>query len=110
MRSESRIWAADDERYSRIFHEVRGSKQLAPVDLPWLDAEKAVFIAVNQIPDDDIAIALDYRTDRSDPRVVASEWVENPCGCIWREVAGSFSEFMQQLEAAKNAEARSLES
>jgi hypothetical protein len=42
---------------------------LDPLDLPWFDAERAVLIAVNQNPGNDVAIALDYRTDVTDPKV-----------------------------------------
>ncbi len=63
----------DDERYSLFFHEYRGStNQEKP--LPWLDAEATFFLAVNKNIGDDVAIALDYRTNRDDPRVVATHW------------------------------------
>lgn len=84
------------------FHEVRGSKQSEPVTLPWLDVEKAVFIAVNRFPGDDIGVALDYRTDIIDPRVVASDWHSSPDGCIWQEITPTFSEFIKQINLAKS--------
>ena len=45
--------------------------------LPWLNADQAIFIAVNRIPGDDVAIALDYRDSPDEPIVVASCWPEN---------------------------------
>ena len=59
--------------------------------LPWLDPKKAVFIAVNRMPGDDVAIALDYRTGPTTPRVVASRWDDT--GSSWFEVAPTFGEF-----------------
>jgi hypothetical protein len=80
-----------------VYHEARGSKNAEPICLPWLDVELAVFVAVNRFPGDDLAIALDYRTKASEPRVVANDWVQSEGGCIWREVAPSFSEFVRLL-------------
>ena len=89
---------ADDLTLRPVFHITRGSEENRFVELPWIDAELTIFIADNRIPGDDVAIALDFRTDLQDPRVVASDWwtLENQ-GCIWREVAPTFSEFVAQL-------------
>jgi hypothetical protein len=103
MRRESCGALADNPQYSASFHMVRGRTSAAPVDLPWLDADLAVFIAVNRFPGDDLAIALDYRTSSNDPRVVASEWLAESGGCIWREVAGSFTKFAQHLRLCGDA-------
>ncbi|MFI6008394.1 hypothetical protein ACIBAG_06140 [Streptomyces sp. NPDC051243] len=88
---------ADDPRSSELFREVRGSQRRAPVELPWLDIEQAVLIAVNRRPGDDVALALDYRTDPSDPRVVGSDFWTNPRQCAWRTVAPAFSVFADAL-------------
>jgi hypothetical protein len=64
--------------------------------LPWLNADRAVFIAVNRIPGDDVAIALDYRNDLSIPHVVASHWRDRR-SCEWFEVAPSFDAFARSL-------------
>jgi hypothetical protein len=96
MQRESSGFLADDPTMSTLFHEVRGSKANGRVELPWLDVEFAVFVAVNRFPGDDIGIALDYRTDSNDPRVVANDWGMDR-GCIWREVTPSFSTFIQSL-------------
>ncbi len=95
MQSESSGKLADIDRESRLFHMVRGSKQTTPVKLPWLDVDKAVVIAVCWEIGADVAIALDYRTNREDPRVVASDWL--PKEHIWREVSPTFSEFIERL-------------
>jgi hypothetical protein len=92
---------ADDPRGSALFHVVRGSVA-GPRDLPWLDVEQAFNIAVNRRPGDDVAIALDYRTDPSDPRVVGSDaWTgQRQTGrvqYVWREAAPTFSAFVEAL-------------
>jgi hypothetical protein len=93
--------SADDRRDSALFHVVRGSVA-GPGDLPWLDVEQAFNIAVNKRPGDDVAIALDYRTDPSDPRVVGSDvWTsQHQTGrvqYVWRQVAPAFSVFAEAL-------------
>ena len=87
--------SADNRRDSALSHVVRGSVA-GPSNLPWLDVEQAFNIAVNSRPGDDVAIALDYRTDPSDPRVIGSDvWTgRHQTGLIqyvWREVAPAFS-------------------
>jgi hypothetical protein len=93
--------SADDRRDSALFHVVRGSV-VGPGTLPWLDVEQAFNIAVNRRLGDDVAIALDYRTDPSDPRVVGSDvWTsQHQTGrveYVWREVAPTFSAFAEAL-------------
>jgi hypothetical protein len=83
-------------------HETRGSKQGKPVVLPWLDVEKAVFIAVNKYPGDDVAIALDYRKNIFDPQVIASNWHTSGAGCLWQEITPTFSQFIEQIKLAKS--------
>ena len=97
MRRESRGLLADDWDSAKWFHEARGSKTSEPICLPWLDVELAVFIAVNRVPGDDLGIALDYRTGSDDPRIVASDWGQGANGCLWREVAPTFSQFVRML-------------
>ena len=102
MVHESSGRLADNRRDSRIFHIVSGRKVKAPVELPWLDADRSVFIAVNRWPGDDVGIALDYRTDAGDPRVVASDWGSGQ-GCIWREVVPTFSSFVRLLGLVRHS-------
>jgi hypothetical protein len=86
-----------DESHNELFHEYRGS-QCQEHDLPWRDIENSCLIAINKVPGDDVAIGLDYRTSRDDPRVIASEWVDGPTGgFFWREVAPTFTDFLKQL-------------
>jgi hypothetical protein len=87
---------ADDPSYG-LFREVRGSTRSTSVQLPWLDVEQAVLVAVNRMPGDDVALALDYRTDPLDPRVVGSDFWTNPRLCEWRTVAPAFSAFATDL-------------
>jgi hypothetical protein len=98
MRRESSGFLADEARVAKVFHEARGSKIAEPICLPWLDVELAVFVAVNRFPGDDLGIALDYRTGSANPRVVANDWHSGAGGCVWREAAPSFSEFVRLLE------------
>lgn len=99
IRRESRSLdlIADDERCSDLFREVRGSVVGSPVLLPWLDVELALFLAVNRMPGDDVAIALDFRGDPADPPVVASDFWTDPHRCAWRLVAPRFSAFADAL-------------
>jgi hypothetical protein len=88
---------ADDERLSEIFRERRGSTAQHPVELPWLDPEQAVLVAVNRHAGDDVAVALDYRSGAADPRVVASDFWTDQKQCAWRVVAPSFTQFATRL-------------
>jgi hypothetical protein len=79
------------------FREYRGSDGEARA-LPWLDDDRALFIAVNREPGADIAIVLDYRRSLTDPRVVASDWwSDNNASIYWREVTETFAEFVRKL-------------
>lgn len=80
-----------------FLREARGSRAPVPLELPWLDVEQAVLIAVNRIPGDDVAPALDYRSDPSNPRVVGSDCWTDPRVCQWRFVAPAFSSFAASL-------------
>lgn len=73
-------------------HEYCGRNCDESRDLPWLDTDLAFFVAINACIGDDLAIALDYRNSRSEPRVVATEWTDD--GCFWRHVADSFPHFV----------------
>ncbi|MFJ8011155.1 hypothetical protein [Streptomyces sp. NPDC096339] len=89
---------ADDARSSALFRGVRGNSQQAAVELPWLDVEQAVLVAVNRHAGDDVALALDYRTNPADPRVVGSDFWTNPRQCEWRLVTPTFSAFAHALD------------
>ena len=97
MRRESTGRLADDPDLSKLYHERRGNKSSEPIELPWLDADKAVFIAVNRVAGEDVAIVLDYRGNPSDPRIVASNWTTDYSACLWREVAVTFSDFVRMI-------------
>ncbi|GAA4986330.1 hypothetical protein GCM10023205_66130 [Yinghuangia aomiensis] len=79
------------------FREARGSTAPVPLELPWLDVEQAVLIAVNRIPGDDVALALDYRSDPADPCVVGTDFWTDPRVCQWRLVAPAFPAFAASL-------------
>jgi hypothetical protein len=99
MAFESPGRLAEDARWSETLHMLRGDRVAEPVELPWLDVDRSVFIAVNKWPGDDVGIALDYRTGLADPRVVANEWGSGS-GCFWREVAPTFSGFAKRIGLA----------
>ncbi|WP_405696444.1 hypothetical protein [Streptomyces sp. NBC_01185] len=86
-----------DDPHSAFFRQARGSRGAAPLELPWLDVEQAVLIAITRNPGDDGALALDYRTDPSDPRVVGSDFWTDPLLCRWRVVAPTFSGFARSV-------------
>lgn len=88
---------ADDPRSSELFRAVRGSTRRAPVEPSWLDVEQAVLVARNRMAGDDVALALDYRIDPSDPRVVGRNFWTNPRQYEWRMVAPTFSGFADAL-------------
>jgi hypothetical protein len=96
MTFESVDRLADDPQLSALFRIARGCRVAERVELPWLDADRSFFVAVSRWPGDDVGIALDYRTDALDPRVVASDWGSGQA-CIWREVAPTFSGFVRLL-------------
>src|SRR5512138_1251167 len=96
MRQESTGLLADSPEMSELFHEYRGSK-VPERELPWLDVDKALFIAVNRLFGADLGIVLDYRTSLEDPRVVASDWSSRGNINHWREVERRFSDFVRKL-------------
>jgi hypothetical protein len=99
MERESRSldYLIQDDETAELFRFARGSTATGPVELPWLDVDRAFFIAMAHYAGDDTAIALDYRTISSDPRVVASDsWTGSVPYC-WRTVAETFSEFVAEL-------------
>jgi hypothetical protein len=79
---------------------VRGSRTGSRVELPWLDVEQAILIAVNRNPGDDVAVALNLRTNPTDPAVVASDFWSRPRQCQWRPVTPTFTEFATRLRLA----------
>jgi len=88
----------EDDASDHLFRLARRTGQSEPPDLPWLDIDKSILIAVNERPGDDVAIALDYRTDPTDPRVVASDFWTEPGPCAWREVAPTFSTLVDAFD------------
>jgi hypothetical protein len=91
---------ADDSSICDLFRMTRGSRSEHPLDLPWLDVDQAVLIAVNEYAGDDVALALDYRTDAADPRVVASDIWTDPRQISWRTVTPTFTDLLAALQTA----------
>ena len=67
------------------------------VALPFLDANLCLFLAVNAIPGDDSAIALDYRPGLGTPQVVASDWSAAQGHCQWKVISETFDAFVSKL-------------
>ena len=86
-----------DDETAELFRCAREPTATGAVELPWLDVDRAFFIAVAQYAGDDTAIALDYRTSSADPRVVASDVWTSSAPYAWRTVAETFSEFVAEL-------------
>jgi hypothetical protein len=40
---------------AQLFRRVRGTDRAEPIDLPWLDVDKAFLVEVNERPGDDVA-------------------------------------------------------
>ncbi|MET8146850.1 hypothetical protein ACIBSW_14290 [Actinoplanes sp. NPDC049668] len=94
---------ADDRSTSGLFRMARGSRSDHPIDLPWLDVDQAVLIAVNEHAGDDVVLALDYRTDSTDPRVVAADIWTDPTQYSWRVVTPTFTDLLAALQRAWSA-------
>ncbi|TWT80616.1 hypothetical protein CA13_20610 [Planctomycetes bacterium CA13] len=94
MEQDSRA-NAFDQQMMETFKERAGSVEDAP-DLPWIDIEKRIFIAVCAVPGADVGIALDYRPSLDSPRVVALCYSGDPGGeFYWTLVCNSFGTFAQ---------------
>ena len=94
--------AAHDAETFRIRRGARAAgaartRAAEAVDLPWLDVDRAVVIAVNRRAGDDVLLALDYRTGTAEPRVVAADVWTHPGGYEWRVVAASFADVVDAL-------------
>lgn len=97
--SESLDALADHMNTSCLFKVYRGSRDEAQ-PLPWLDAERAVVIAVNRDPGADLAVVLDYRDAEASPCVVFSDWWSEPRRCNWVKAYDSFDAFAECCEAS----------
>jgi hypothetical protein len=93
---ESRGNLADSD-WAERFKEKRGSRDGLPIELPWRDVEQSIVVAVNRHAGNDVAIALDFRTSRDDPRVIATAWTSDFSACEWREVAPTLSIFLARI-------------
>ena len=96
MARESQGCLADDQATADLFHEYRGSTGIDK-SLPWRDVDLSVLIAVNRTPVDDLGIALDYRSNTSNPSVIVSDWWTGDDRCHWREVSKAFEEFASPM-------------
>jgi len=89
---------ADSVGLGEQFRVKRGSGGAGPVELPWLDVEQALVIGGGADYGDDTWVVLDYRANRTDPRVVVNAWsADRPPQVEWRELAPSVTSFLQML-------------
>ena len=88
---------ADD---GELFRLTRGGHPDRRLDPSWLDVDLAVLIAVNERAGDDVGVALDYRTDPADPRVVAADIWTDLTRYSWRLVTATFTELLTALGVA----------
>jgi hypothetical protein len=95
IRAEARRFSSDRPSLSEATREISGLGASHAVELPWLNTNKALFIACSRRVDMNIKIALDYRASLTDPRVVAVDWL--PEGRFWREVTPTFTEFIGRI-------------
>ena len=96
MLSESGPLMGKDAIEEERFSEYRGSR-VAKRELPWIDVEKTLFIMCNEIAGDDVGIALDYREDLVEPRVIGGDWHSQPGKLVYHTVATSFAEFAMMI-------------
>jgi hypothetical protein len=95
---------ADNTSINALFRITRASHTGRDLDLPWLDAAQAVLIAVNEHAGDDVALALDYRTDTADPRVVASDIWTDATQYSWRIVTPTFTDLLAAFHRSASSE------
>jgi hypothetical protein len=94
---------AHPEYVCEIYRERQGSQQVEPVELPWRDLDRSILVAVNRSIGADVAIALDFRTNAEDPRVIGTYWsdVGWRSGWIeesgWMEITPTFSQFLGEI-------------
>jgi hypothetical protein len=94
---ESLVDCAKTASTALVWQVYAGNNTQGPSDLPWLDVEKALVVGGGADYGDDTFIALDYRLDRSDPRVVISQYNHYgpegartaPSHVTWLEIAGT---------------------
>lgn len=95
--SQSLDRLVEDDEMAVLFRFAREPVGTGPIKLPRLDVDRAFFIAIARYTGDDTAVALDYRTSSTDPRVVASDVWDSSAPYAWRTVAETFSEFVAEL-------------
>lgn len=85
-------------KYDEVLRIYSSSEVGLNRNLPWLDIDNSIFIAINKNPGDDIAIALDYRDNSTSPIVVASKWTEVNGYCEWVKIENTFDDLVQTLK------------
>ncbi len=98
IKRTSRLTFDTERKVDTMFREYIGSLCLLPKQLPWRDVEQSLLIAVCRNPGDDIAIALDYRTSQTNPRVIGSNWTPHTSRITWQVITPTFTEFLEKLD------------
>jgi hypothetical protein len=94
---------------SALHHRVYiGNNAQGPSDLPWLDVDKALVIGGGADYGDDTWLALDYRLNLLDPRIVVSQYRHYgpeparaaPSHINWLAIAPNIQGFLALVEGA----------
>ena len=80
------------------FFEKDSDKDERANSLPYRDLKKSFLIAVCKSPEDDIAIALDFRTSLANQREIGNNWHSKTKGCPWEEISPTFEEFVNRIK------------
>ena len=90
------LTTSETEELKHIYGTYRTGDREDINNLDWIDANKAVMIAVNF---DEEAICLDYRFSKFKPRIVATYFQTFPRGYgRWKEIAKNEDELISKLE------------
>ena len=85
---EIRLLSSDQTFLIEEYWNVRSSQNLnKEIDLPYLDFDNSLMIAINKYPGEDLAIALDYRSNPDVPCVVGSNFNKEDGGCEWKTLS-----------------------
>jgi hypothetical protein len=87
----------DNPFFSRMYSIARGSRSPVPVQLPWLDVEQMHIIGCNAYHGDDCLFVLDYRPSRTNPVILASQYIGRPPVIDWVFIALDWRAFLDAI-------------
>jgi hypothetical protein len=101
----------DKPYYNEFWSTYWGENTLGPPDVPWIDGTLSLQIAYGPDIGDESSICLDYRTSRTNPRVVTNiiqgfwgahedsqQSLIQPAHAVWVEIAPTVDRFLQMIE------------